>query len=62
MKCNQFHLVSGIKNTICWLDSKVNEGDKIRFKNESRWWDVKEKYDPVLNKEDIKFDWKAGGL
>lgn len=62
MLMRQAKLQSGNTYTMCWIDANIKPKSKIRFKNETRFWDVKEVYSYILEKTEINCDWKVGGI
>ncbi len=61
MRCQQSKLICGNRHQVSWIDESVKSGDSIRFRGDERWWLVEQTYKPILDKGEIKHDWKAGG-
>jgi hypothetical protein len=62
MLLNQAKLKSDNFHQVTWIDSEVKEGSEVKFKHDPRWWQVEKIYWPILEKGDIKHDWRVGGL
>jgi len=62
MLLNQAKLKSGNFHQVTWIDCEVKTGSEVKFKHDSRWWLVEKTYWPILEKGDIKHDWRVGGL
>jgi hypothetical protein len=62
MRLNQAKLRCGNFHQVTWIDSTIEEFYEVRFRGDDRWWLIERVYWPILEKCDIKCDWKVGGL
>lgn len=62
MMLNQAKLRCGNFHQVTWIDCEIPETSEVRFKGDERWWLVEKVYWPILDKNEIKHDWKVGGL
>jgi hypothetical protein len=59
----RFILKRGSSELVCWLDAnRVTEGKKVRLKGIEGWWLVVWQSLGTLSSDNVKRDWRVGGL
>jgi hypothetical protein len=47
---------------VTWIETNVKTGDSIKFKGDDKWWYVEQTYPHEIEKTQINYSWKVGGL
>jgi hypothetical protein len=64
MNMQQIKVVKNGTHRVTWVErmASLKKGNRIRFKNEADFWDIKEVYPQIVERKDINCAWHVGGL